>query len=761
MPNELLYIAAPVLVGVVIWINRRREAVSLQWRAGLMPKHIARRSKIVLEKDGIICEILKEDPLFDLKLANDQFHCSVPNLKLVCRDRVDLFGSITFKDIDGLLNRRDETAIILVVGSIDAKILTLSQNYNVPVIHPSDLPEFAKSLQRLMRGELANYCGSSGLLRVALAGSSVSRNDALAIRDLASSAEKQFDWQSAEQHWRSYLAICKNEWRPYVALANVLRLQERHNEAESIIVQAVRDLPSEPYLFAEYARLSEIKVDWLEALRRWDEVIARFPRLWLGYRGKIEALRKCDRHVEADELLATKALAFLSDGDALRDRAMHAEKTGNWREVEAIWRSFIALNSKVSWIQRELARSLRKQGKHAAAENILSCALTQFPAASELLIEAALCSEERGNLPEAQKRWQDVSAAEPGSPKGIIGECELLRRNLLLAEADKVIARALEIFPGIPDVHDAYGLNSMAAGAWLDALNRFDNARRLFPQAEIFVRRMSHLGERIAGSAIEQAGNGFIDQADLMLSKAVEILGDRDVLTIAKARVAEKRGVQSGLEAWAVVREKVTSQSIGYAAGAQVARKAGLPKQAADLLNEGNRRFPEDLALTIESGWYFYFLGDFQTAAVWWRQVRSIAPTELVGYLSGAITASRMRDFDGAEALFRESIALFPSHEPLVGLARLFQSRKKWNEAGKLWKEVRRLLPTNEEAYLSGIDALSASGQSAAACELLKDGLERFPDNQELWYRLPSTDMHPLEACTSGEKYATKHGSDD
>jgi tetratricopeptide (TPR) repeat protein len=163
-------------------------------------------------------------------------------------------------------------------------------------------------------------------------------------------------------------------------LARALIKLERSQEAEATLAYAEKEFSSVvPDVLAETAYMAEARGDTQEALKRWTEVMARYPNNWLGYRGKISLLLKLEHYAEADSLIGQHARMFPDEPLAVIELGKFAERRKDWAGAETAWRSFINLEGSAAWGHVRLIESLKAQRKLEMAERTLQEALERFP----------------------------------------------------------------------------------------------------------------------------------------------------------------------------------------------------------------------------------------------------------------------------------------------------------------------------------------------------------------------------------------------
>jgi len=155
-------------------------------------------------------------------------------------------------------------------------------------------------------------------------------------------AEAQGDWQTALTRWQSL----RDRWPDEAILANVFgtigvlvccRRLGRFDEAEAVFLKLRISVPLNPLPALEYARIAEDKGDFAEAVRRWEQVMSRFPTWPPGYDGLIKALEKMGKTSEIDKVLANAVHRFPDEPNWLIRYARQADLRGDHGEAVERW----------------------------------------------------------------------------------------------------------------------------------------------------------------------------------------------------------------------------------------------------------------------------------------------------------------------------------------------------------------------------------------------------------------------------------------
>jgi tetratricopeptide (TPR) repeat protein len=279
--------------------------------------------------------------------------------------------------------------------------------------------------------------------------------DAAPLHDLARLAERRRGWAEAERCWRGFLALDDRPSWAHTALALALRKQGRTAEADSVLAAAKERLPDEFAVYAEHARLAEMRQTWSEALVRWRKARARFTNAWRAYMGEAAALRELGRDAELHAFLLETQQRFPTEAAPLHDLARLAERRREWAEAERCWRGVLALDDRAWWAHTSLADALREQDRADEADAVLAAAQERLPDEFAVYAEHARLAGRRKNWPEALAAWERVRAQFPSAWGGFAGEANALRELGRLDEARSVLIAARDRFPGeIGPLHD-------------------------------------------------------------------------------------------------------------------------------------------------------------------------------------------------------------------------------------------------------------------------------------------------------------------
>jgi tetratricopeptide (TPR) repeat protein len=105
----------------------------------------------------------------------------------------------------------------------------------------------------------------------------------------ATVAANRGDWAAALERWQNLRARFPDHWPGYTGLAEALRETGDPDQADRVLADAVKLFPDSEWVALGWARSAMEQQDWNEALRRWDDVLERFPNNALAHAGRAEA----------------------------------------------------------------------------------------------------------------------------------------------------------------------------------------------------------------------------------------------------------------------------------------------------------------------------------------------------------------------------------------------------------------------------------------------------------------------------------------
>lgn len=203
------------------------------------------------------------------------------------------------------------------------------------------------------------------------------------------------------------------------------------------------------------------------------------------------------------------------------------------------------------------------------------------------------------------------------------------------------------------------------------------------------------------------------------------------------AETARNRGDQSAaLRMFAELRERFPEHPAPYLRPIAMLSLSRRFDDAASLLAEGTRRFPDETGFAIERAHLAQRRGEVAEAIEFWRQIREALPDHHVGYTAGAQALRDVGRIAEAETLLVEAMRRFPDDPaPHTEYAWIAQLTHDWPEATRRWEAVRRQFPEIVAGYTGGARVLRDQLRLGEAETLLEEAQRRFPDDPVLAVR--------------------------
>ncbi|WP_131113978.1 tetratricopeptide repeat protein [Lichenihabitans psoromatis] len=123
----------------------------------------------------------------------------------------------------------------------------------------------------------------------------------------------------------------------YEAMARAYREQQRFDEADAILLRGRALFPAEASIASEYAATADMRGDWAEGLRRWQDVRTCFPKAAYGYAGVGASFRRLKRFDDADAVLVAGMAQYPNDENLAINHAWVADDRGESAEAMRRW----------------------------------------------------------------------------------------------------------------------------------------------------------------------------------------------------------------------------------------------------------------------------------------------------------------------------------------------------------------------------------------------------------------------------------------
>ena len=278
-----------------------------------------------------------------------------------------------------------------------------------------------------------------------------------------------------------------------LTLARLLIAEKRYTESRQHFDRLVKDNPDNPEVIYPVAMLALQNGDTATGRNQLENLLKTdFPDKSTihFFLGQLDQEQKKPEAALAHYQQVTAGEQYIPARSRAAQILMQQGKANEARELLRDTRG----GTPAERTQLTLAESqlLREAGRHNDAYIVLDRALTAQPNDPELLYEAALTAERIGKPEILEIHLKHLLALKPDHPHALnaLGY-SLAERNLRLAEAHDLIAKALSLAPEDPFIMDSMGWVLYRQGKLTEALQTLENAFRLKADPEI----AAHLGE--------------------------------------------------------------------------------------------------------------------------------------------------------------------------------------------------------------------------------------------------------------------------
>jgi tetratricopeptide (TPR) repeat protein len=370
-------------------------------------------------------------------------------------------------------------------------------------------------------------------------------------------AERRRRWATAIERWEQVRNRLPDRIEGYIGSALALISDGRYDEADSLLEAAHARFPQVPQIARDYAWTAYRRHRWDEAEERFALVRERFVDEPSGYLGGAAVLVSRGRLDEAEKLLEEGMARIPTDPFLKLEHARIPSSPllrddRNWdlaiSRIEALCSEFPDFEEG----HIDLVRTLRDRGRLDEAEAAGSRGLQRRKRSPNLGIEYARIAQERGDWLEALKRYATVTEQFPDQSAGFAGQAEALSHLGRFDGAEALLVRAMGSFPAEPGPYAEHARLAMRRGEPEEALRRWANAVRSFPDdtqlaQELFVARLrvAETDPIVAAAATERSQNGESDSASATATD--ELLPMRELVSTFESLGGTLLGCEFGL----------------------------------------------------------------------------------------------------------------------------------------------------------------------------------------------------------------------
>ena len=301
------------------------------------------------------------------------------------------------------------------------------------------------------------------------------------------------------ERWQSLRTRLPDEPNMYMGLASAYAASEQPDEATRVIEQGLLHLPGNVALLENRAQLAWTRQDWNAALLDWSAVHAAAPEHETATVFMIRALARLERTDEADALAMEEMAKRPEDVELAVSYASAAQHAGDAAESVRRWRLVHQMAPQYPFGALGLGRALAGEKAFAEADAVLAEGLRHNPDHVALLTEYAANASRAGKWDAAADRWGAVYDRCPSQTKIYIEYIKALEQAQRLDRADEIASEAVGFAPDQLGLHRRYAAVASLRGDNIEALRRWEEAARLFPDEEA-----AKTGLRRAQKALER-----------------------------------------------------------------------------------------------------------------------------------------------------------------------------------------------------------------------------------------------------------------
>ena len=313
----------------------------------------------------------------------------------------------------------------------------------------------------------------------------------------------QRNWPEAAARWERVRQRFPDVLEGYVRSAGALCEMWRYDEAEEVLVEGMRRFPDDCRLANDYAVLASHQGRDEEAARRFTDVRTRFPNDVRGYLGGAKSLRNSFRLREAEAMLEQAHTLIPHEPRILLEHALlpvFAPLRRDRNYEEAIGR-FAALRAKFPHFEEGYLvsiRHLRDIGRYDEADAVAIAGMRLLPQSSATAVEYGHTASQRADWPEALRRYQQIRDRFPNELDGSVGLARALSCSGRPADAEELLREVIANSTAEKAVFAEYALIAVRQNDWKEALARWTDACRCFPDEKEFIHRAFDARMRLA-----------------------------------------------------------------------------------------------------------------------------------------------------------------------------------------------------------------------------------------------------------------------
>jgi len=295
-------------------------------------------------------------------------------------------------------------------------------------------------------------------------------------------AEQRHDLQAALSLWDKAITAYSGSIEARTGAFDVLVDLGRLEDAQNVLLPAVRRYPDSLDIGRRFAWLAHYKNDWGEAASRWAKLRVKFDDEPIGYSGGIASLRAMGCYAEA-EALGTEGLdRFPEDFELLLEHAQIATTRGEWAEAIERFQKLRSLHAFEPNTYPPFVTALTQAERWDEADTIIREAQDRLGHSIELSCAFAAVAAEKKDWAEAESRWRATVSAFPNLLQAHLGLATALREAGNIEASEQALNEARSLFKGSLEIEIGFANALSIKRNWNRALPLWSELKQKYPQ---------------------------------------------------------------------------------------------------------------------------------------------------------------------------------------------------------------------------------------------------------------------------------------
>jgi len=428
------------------------------------------------------------------------------------------------------------------------------------------------------------------------------------------------DFGRAVELWEEFRRRFPANIQGYLGGGRAYGSLQAYDRADEIHLEAIERLPAHAQLLKEFALNAMKRPDPAQAVRRFGELVARFPDEVDGHVQLAAAMRLAKDFEGADRTLTAAHERFPENFEILMAWAITARERRDWPEALRRWDKLIAAHQDRPEGRRFAAEALLELRRPADARTVLAPALRLFPNDVRIAVLNGVIAT-RLRDPAAEQAWRVVYKQFPDEVSGYSGLAAALWERGRVGEAATILEEAAARFPANAQIAIEAALVPQRKQDWDLAVEKWQGVVARFPDLP---RAYIGLGEAFVGKA-------DVNEAESFYADAVRRFPDDFDIAAARGHaVARLRGWPAALDLWQALAARFPDNAASHAGYGRALRETGALAVAQDTLRGALRQFPDNAEIETQLAHTLSALRDWPAALPLWESLKRRYPDDRV-----------------------------------------------------------------------------------------------------------------------------------